>query len=102
MKLFEKVAKIKVYFIRALSYLSILNFMMIFATFKKAYNIPISSYIIIPFGVLCALIVGYLDYKLVLGYETEHNNKQNNVKLQLDRMEILLGKLDENGKRKQN
>ena len=92
-KLFELIAKCKVYVMRSATYITILNFLMIIATFKKTYNIPISSFILVPCGVIGGLILGWIDYKVILSRETIMNNKQNNVKHQIDRIESKLDQL---------
>ena len=87
---FEKLANIKVYFGRIGAYLSVINFLMILATFKLSYNIPISAYVIIPIGMIFAILIGYADYRFIMKYEIEHSNKQNNIKKQLDKIQKLL------------
>ena len=78
--MFGWLAKVKVYFSRAGMYVSMLNFLMILATFKLTYSINISAFIIVPIGFFLALTLGYIDYKLVMKHEIEHSNKQNDIK----------------------
>ena len=92
--LFNFVAQIKVYFSNAGIYLSIANFIMLLATFKLAYNINISAYILIPIGFMAALLIGYLDYKLIFLKQTEHINKRNDIKIQLNRIEKKLEQIE--------
>ena len=91
-KMFNAIAKLKVYFSRAGMYISILNFLMLLATFKLSYNIQISAIIIIPLGLIFTLIIGWIDYKLVMVHEMEHVNKQNDIKTQLN---IIQKKLED-------
>lgn len=88
--IFDLVAKLKVYFQNSTSYLAIANFIMILATFKHTYNINIPVYIIAPLGLLTFLFIGYLDYKLIYLKQATYVNKQNDVKIQLDRIEKLI------------
>jgi len=90
-KIVDFVAKSKVYFARATAYVSILNFLMIMATFKISYGLPVSNYVIIPAGFLFIVILGYLDYKLIFKHQVIHINKKNDIKQQLDRIEKMLG-----------
>ena len=82
--MFNILARFKVYFSRASIYISLLNFLMILATFKLTYNINVSAIIIVPLGMLFTFFIGWLDYNLVMKHEIKHNNKQNNIKTQLD------------------
>lgn len=90
MNLIKKLVPLKVYMNRSSSYVSIINFAMLFATFKKTYNINISSFILIPIGFIITLFIGYIDYKFILAKEIQHNNKQNNIKHQLNKIEKKL------------
>jgi len=90
MNLFELVARWKLYLNRTASYLSILNFILIFLTFKKTYNINIPSIIIIPVCIILSIIIGWIDYLLIMPREIIWNNKQNDVKKQIDRIEKKL------------
>jgi len=90
---FDLIARFKVYFSSAGLYLSIANFLMILATFKLTYNIKISAYILVPIGFLGVILLGFLDYMLILKYQTKHSNKKNSLKHQLDRIEEKLDEL---------
>ena len=57
------------------------------ATFKRSYGITISAYIIVPVGFLGTIIIGWLDYNYIRKYENEHQNKMNDIKEQLNRIE---------------
>lgn len=91
--IFLSVAKVKVYFSSAGLYLSIVNFLLILATFKITYNIQVSAYILVPVGFLLILIVGFIDYKFILKHQNKHFNKQNDLKRQLNRIENKLNKI---------
>jgi len=84
------IAKLKVYFSSASLYLNIINFVLILATFKLTYGINISAYILVPIGFIIVLFIGFLDYKLILSYQSKHLNKKNDLKKQLDRIEEKL------------
>ena len=86
-KLFSLIGVSKVYFTRASAYLSVLNFLMLMTTLKLTYNINISAYIVAPLGLLFAMIIGCLDYKLIMLSETSHSYKKNGIKTQLNRIE---------------
>lgn len=91
--LFALVAKFKVYFGSAGIYLSIGNFLMILATFKLAYKVELSAYYIVPIGFILIILLGWLDYNLILKYQTQHSNKKNDLKIQMDRIEKKLDKI---------
>lgn len=93
---FDTIAKFKVYFSSAGLYLSVVNFLMILATFKLTYGIDISAFILVPLGFIGVIILGYLDYILILKYQTKHSNKKNDLKHQMNRIEKKLDKLLEN------
>jgi hypothetical protein len=93
LNVFKKIAQAKVFYSRSAIYISILNFLMILATFKASYNINISIFILIPMGVFLVLILGFLDYKLVMANEIMYSNQQNNIKSQLNIIEKKIDKL---------
>lgn len=84
------IARCKVYFSSASLYLSVLNFLLVLGTFKQAYGIPLSAWVMIPVGFAGTILVGYLDYRFIRRAETEHANRQNDLKEQLDRIEARL------------
>jgi hypothetical protein len=88
--MFKFLAKLKVYVMRTSTYLSIINLILIFLTFKKTYEIQVSSFLLVPIILLFAILIGFLDHKLILRHELHHINKQNNIKDQLDRIENKL------------
>ena len=94
--MFNIIAKLKVYFSRAGMYISVLNFLMLLATFKLSYKVQISAMILIPLGLIFTLFIGWIDYKLVMKHELEHVNKQNDIKAQLNviqkKLEIIENK----------
>lgn len=92
-KFFIYIARFKVIFSSASFYISVLNFALILATFKKTYNIPISAYVIIPLGLISLLIIGLVDYIFILRKQSAMINKKNNIKSQLDRVEKKIDKL---------
>lgn len=94
-KLFGTIAKIKIYFGSSALYLSIINFIMILATFKATYNINISAYYIVPIGFVGVIIMGWLDYTLIAKHQIKYANKKNDIKAQLNRLEDKINKLKE-------
>ena len=97
-RIFNLIAHIKVYFSNAGIYLSIANFVMILATFKLAYNINISAYALVPIGFVMVLIVGWVDYRFIFLKQTQHINKRNDIKHQLDRIEKKIEELERGAK----
>ena len=91
----KKFAQFKVYFGRSGIYISILNFGMIIANFKLLYDINISVYILIPSVITAILIFGRIDYSLIMKHEIVHGNKQNDIKIQLDKLENMIKELKE-------
>ena len=69
-----------VYYSGVAPYISIVNFSLILATFKQTFNLQVSAYVIVPIGILGALLVGYIDYKLLLPHRLARANKQNDIK----------------------
>lgn len=84
------IAQFKVYFGNSTTYLAMANFVMILATFKLNYNIPVSVFVIAPIGLILFLGIGYLDYKLVFLKQATYLNKENDIKHQLNRIEEML------------
>ncbi|MDA3856069.1 MAG: hypothetical protein PF569_07445 [Candidatus Woesearchaeota archaeon] len=91
--IFSLVAQIKVYFGNVGIYLSIANFLMLLATFKLAYGINISAFLLVPTGFILIIFLGWLDYNLILKYQSQHSNKKNDLKHQLNRIEEKLDKI---------
>lgn len=87
MNLFNIIAQFKLYLMRTAGYLSIINFLLILLTFKSTYNIKISSFFIVPICIIGAIFVGWLDYVLVMPREIIWNNKKNDIKYQINRIE---------------
>lgn len=92
--LFKLAAQLKVYFQSATFYLSFVNFVLILATFKVTYDIDISAFVIVPLGFICILLLGFLDYKLILSHQSKYINEKNSLKSQLNRIEEKLEKLE--------
>jgi hypothetical protein len=90
---FDLFAKFKVYFGSAAFYLSFVNFILILATFKVSYNIDISAFVLVPLGFFLVLIIGFVDYRVILSRQISHSNKKNDLKSQLDRVEKKLDDL---------
>lgn len=82
--------KLKIYYSSAAFYISMINFLMILATAKKTYDIDISLFVVVPIGIAGAMLVGWLDYTFVMKHQLKHTNKQNDIKIQLNRIEEKL------------
>ena len=89
---FKFIAKIKNLILRAGAYLSIINFILIFATFNKTYSLNIDFFALIIVGFIVIIIIGILDYVFIMKHEFEHINSKNDIKQQLNNIEIKLNK----------
>lgn len=83
-------ARLKTYFTNTLFYMSVANFVMILASFKLLYKVPVSVWIVVPAGFLLVLAVGYIDYRFIFGRQLAYTNQKNDLKMQLDRIEKRL------------
>ena len=92
MNIIERLAQFKVYFGRSGMYINILNFTMILANFKILYSLKIPAVLLIIIGVSLVLILGKLDYHIIMKHEITHSNKQNDIKKQLD---VIQKKIDD-------
>lgn len=92
-KITTNLARFKVVFSRAGFYFQVFNFALILATFKKAYDIDISAFVLVPIGFMIILTLGTLDYFFILKKESKMINKQNDIKEQLNRIEKSLYRL---------
>jgi len=63
---------------------------MILATLKQAYGLNISVWVMIPVGIFGVLLVGWFDYKYIMSHQIKYDNKMNDLKIQLDRIENIL------------
>lgn len=94
-KTLKTLAQLKVYFLGAGPYIGLLNFIMLLSTFKQTFDVKISVFLIVPVGFLFTLLIGYLDYHLILKHQVEHSNRMNNrlnkIQDQLDKIEKLIG-----------
>jgi Na+-transporting NADH:ubiquinone oxidoreductase subunit NqrE len=84
------VARFKSYYMRASHYVGMMNFLMILATLKQAYGLNISVWVMIPVGIFGVLLVGWFDYKYIMSHQIKYDNKMNDLKIQLDRIENIL------------
>lgn len=78
--LFIIVAKLKNFASRSAQYFSLVNTLLIITTFFAVKNIKINFYLLITLLVGLVIVVGVLDYFLVLKHEIAHMNSQNNIK----------------------
>lgn len=90
MKIIKIVAWLKTYFNSVTSYLGVINFLLLLLTFKSVYSINISGVILVPLALLLGGLVGYFDYNYVLIEQNTISNDVNNLKHQLDRIEMRL------------
>jgi len=98
----ENIARFKLLFGRASGYMGILNFLMILANLKLSYGIKLSAFIIVPIGFVGILVIGSLDYFLIMRREMKMCNTQNDLKHQLNRIEAILENMSSGGEKKQN
>lgn len=91
-KILNKITKLKVYFGRSAMYISLINFVLILSNFKLLYELKINLYLFIFACFSLTLIIGYVDYKIILNKEFEYVNKQNDIKTQLDEIKEMLSK----------
>ncbi len=91
--LFRLVAIFKTLINRTLGYWGVVNAFAILLTWKKIYEIQISSIYIIIFGLIMIITIGCIDYKFVLKHEQTHMNNKNNINHKLD---VILKKLENN------
>ena len=80
MKFFEKMGEVMVYFQGVAPYLSLVNFALLLATFKQTFKIDISVWVIVPAGLVVALLVGLFDYTFILPHRIKRANRQNDIK----------------------
>ena len=89
-KLFKYIAKGKNFLSRALSYVGIINAILIMLTFKKVYEIQIDSIYIIIVGVIILLSIGIFDYYFIFEHEFKHTNNRNDLKKDIIEIKKLL------------
>jgi hypothetical protein len=87
MRFFRLVGQSKVYFVGAMVYFNIMNFIMLLLTSNKLYSLGFSTKIVVPVGCIIVAIIGVVDYKFVLKHQLHHYNRKNDVKQQLNRVE---------------
>jgi len=68
-----------VYYQSATKYVSIINFLLILATFKATYNLQISAPIIIVAGLITAMLIGIIDYRYIMKHQIAYANENNNI-----------------------
>ena len=88
-------AEFKNYFARAGTYMSLLNFVLLLATFKKTYNLNISAIFVGFLGIFFMTIIGLIDYKFVLMKQNTHAYYKTPTKIEFDRINNKLDKLNE-------
>lgn len=92
--LFHKTALLKNFIARANTWLGMVNSVLIILTFKRVYELSIPAWLIITIGVVVFLIIGILDFYLVMPYQILHQNTQNDMKKDL----VQLRRMIEDGK----
>ena len=88
--MFKIIGKVQEYFRGIVFYTGLINFLILVATAKKVYNIPITNYILIPSIMLIGCFLAIIDYHFIRKHFFEAMNKNNNIKQQLDRIEERL------------
>ena len=94
--IFKLIAKLKVYILRAGTWITILNFILVVSTFIKVWNIQISLYILAPLILLVSIIVGYIDVEVLKLFRYENDimnlhNRIEDIKKDLDEIKKKLG-----------
>lgn len=91
-RLLDLIAVTKNYYTSATTYVNVANFIMLAASFKLLYGIDVSVYLLVPLAFTSLVLLGYLDYRFILGRQVAHANQINDLKHQLDRIEQRLTK----------
>ncbi len=91
--LFKLIAKNKVYLSRAMFYASMLNTAMLVLITKDKYIPEIHGLLILFFGGIIVILVGYIDHTYVFKHEAKHINSKNDLKHDMIRIEKKLDKL---------
>jgi hypothetical protein len=80
-ELFKKIAKLKVYILRAGSWVTIVNFILIAGTFINVWQIKISFWVLAPLILIASAIVGYIDVEVLklFKYENDIMNLHNRI-----------------------
>ena len=73
-----------------MGYVGILNFLVLILTFKKVYEIPGSAFLVVFICLLFGLIIGFIDYKYIMGHEWEIGNRNNDIKKDLEEIKKCL------------
>ena len=87
-------SKLKYYYDNSKTYTTVLSFILTLTTWQKVYNIKINFIVLSIVSIIIITFIGYLDYKFLLNKYTEHGNKKNDIKEQLDRIEQRLELMD--------
>lgn len=92
-ELFKLIARLKVYILRAGSWLTIINFILIVSTFIKVWSIQISFWVLSPIIIIVSIIVGYIDVEVLklFRYENDIMNLHNRI----EEIKKDLGKIKE-------
>jgi len=77
----KKIARLKVYILRAGTWVSIINFILIAGTFVNVWQIKISFWVLAPLILIISAIVGYLDVEILklFKYEFDIMNLHNQI-----------------------
>ena len=78
-KLSSLVGEQLVYYLNASKYVSLVNFILILATFHATYDIGINIFIIILVGLIGSQVLGYIDYTYIMKHQMDHANEKNNI-----------------------
>jgi len=94
--LFKLIAKLKVYILRAGTWITIINFILIVATFINVWKINISLYVLAPLILLVSVIVGYVDVEVLKLFRYENDimnlhNRIEDIKKDLESIKKKLG-----------
>jgi hypothetical protein len=95
MTIFKTIAKLKVYILRAGTWITIINFILIVSTFIKVWNIQISFWVLSPLIIIVSIIVGYIDVEVLklFKYENDIMNLHNRIEDIKKDLEMIKKKL---------
>lgn len=92
-RFFVKLAEFKNYFARASTYISLVNFVLLLATFKKTYNLQISVVLVTLIGLSIITITGIIDYKFIFLKQNTHAYYKTPSRIEFDRINLRLDEI---------
>jgi len=95
MSIFKTIARLKVYILRAGTWITILNFILVAGTFISVWKINISFWVLTPAIIIISIIVGYIDVEVLklFKYENDIMNLHNRIEDIKKDLEMIKKKL---------